>query len=59
MVCKARKTFPFENVLGSDQGFGKKRLNTGVADMQCCGAPAKFTLTTKPILTQLLFADIF
>jgi hypothetical protein len=54
-------TLPFdvvENVPGSDQCSGKKMLNAGVTDTQCCGAPAEFILAAKPVLTGLFFSDI-
>jgi hypothetical protein len=55
-------TLPFdvvENVPGPDQGSGEKMLDTGVTDTQSRSTPAKFTLTAKPVLTKLFFADIF
>ncbi|HDM79128.1 MAG TPA: hypothetical protein ENG51_22095 [Deltaproteobacteria bacterium] len=48
-----------ENVPWPEKCTGKKILDSGITDSKGCGAPAKFALTTKPMLTELLFGDIF
>jgi len=48
-----------KDIPGSDKGSGEKMLDSRITDSQGGGTPAKFTLTTKPVLTELLFGDIF
>jgi hypothetical protein len=48
-----------KNVPGPDECPAEKMLDAGVTDPQRCGAPAEVSLATKPILTQIIFSDIF
>ena len=34
-------------------------LDSGITDSKGCRTPAEFALTTKPILTEILFGDMF
>jgi len=50
---------PVKDVPGPDKCPGEKMLDSRITDSQGCGAPAELTLTTKPILTEILLGDIF
>jgi hypothetical protein len=53
---------PFDlakNTPRTDDRLFEKMADSAVTDPQCGSAPSKFTLTTKPVLTQFLLSYLF